>query len=159
MRQVRRCVVALEGVDVECTHCGVRMTARTGSGGAIRYFNCPSCHRWVTSQYPEVFRVDAKVRTREPAATTQTPFAHVRERLERFLGGLDANNPFAVLGVSPADTEATIRERYRELARTHHPDAGGSDAMMSRLNAAYEQVLAHKARQRGHQTPALASGM
>ena len=61
MRTSRACVT-LEDVDVECTHCGVRMATHTGSGGTVRYFNCPSCQRWVTSQYTEVFRADAEPR-------------------------------------------------------------------------------------------------
>jgi DnaJ-class molecular chaperone len=32
-----------------------------------------------------------------------------------------------------------IRHRYRDLARRHHPDAGGEDAAaMRRINAAYQ---------------------
>lgn len=46
-----------------------------------------------------------------------------------------------VLGVSQAATEQQIRDAWRNLARTSHPDAGGSNAAMARLNAARDQGL------------------
>ncbi|APG28784.1 molecular chaperone DnaJ [Syntrophotalea acetylenivorans] len=37
-----------------------------------------------------------------------------------------------------------IKERYRELARRHHPDAGGEQsARMQEINAAYALLLAY----------------
>jgi DnaJ-domain-containing protein 1 len=44
-----------------------------------------------------------------------------------------------VLGVSPAATIDDINEAYRRLAPRAHPDQGGSDAAMARLNAARDQ--------------------
>lgn len=41
-----------------------------------------------------------------------------------------------VLGVPSNATLAQVEARWRELARTAHPDAGGTDAAMSRLNTA-----------------------
>ena len=46
-----------------------------------------------------------------------------------------------VLGVSQNATRDEIQRAYREKARTAHPDAGGNDAAMSRLNAARDQGL------------------
>ena len=37
--------------------------------------------------------------------------------------------------------EADIKSRYRELAREHHPDMGGSTATMQDINAQYESAL------------------
>jgi hypothetical protein len=46
-----------------------------------------------------------------------------------------------VLGLSgPVGIDA-VRARVRELARVHHPDAGGSDARMAEINAASEAAL------------------
>lgn len=46
----------------------------------------------------------------------------------------------AVLAL-PADTSKdALRKRYRELAREHHPDAGGDEGEMKRINAAYDTV-------------------
>src|SRR5215203_2501539 len=95
----------LEGVEVECTHCGVRMTGHAGSGQHVRYFRCGSCHRWVSSTYTEIFQVDAKMRThpqQEPEALTQD-FIEVKGRLERWLAALDDQDPYRTLGVSPMD--------------------------------------------------------
>ena len=76
----------LEGVDVECTHCGVRMTSHVGSGGQIRYFQYPGCQRWSTSVYTEVFKADTKLRTRKPLGEEpQAAFGSVKERLSRWL--------------------------------------------------------------------------
>lgn len=46
-----------------------------------------------------------------------------------------------VLGVPQNASRDEIQRAYREKARTAHPDAGGSDAAMSRLNAARDQGL------------------
>jgi len=43
---------------------------------------------------------------------------------------------FQTLELSPAASIDEIEARYREKARKAHPDAGGSDAAMARLNAA-----------------------
>ncbi len=43
-----------------------------------------------------------------------------------------------VLGVKPNDGTDIITTRFRELARTHHPDRGGDPNEMVRINAAYE---------------------
>jgi hypothetical protein len=49
----------------------------------------------------------------------------------------------AVLGLEAGASAATVRRRYRELARKVHPDrAGGRDEEFRRLVAAYELVMA-----------------
>lgn len=139
----------LENVDVECTWCNVRMTSHLGGGGTIRYFHCPSCSRWTSSMYTEVFRADSKLRTRRP--TGETPavgFGSVKERLEHWLQSLSESDPYRTLGVSPRASEAQLRERYLQLARSHHPDRGGNAESMRRVNEAYERALAHRAQER-----------
>ncbi|MDP3768800.1 MAG: J domain-containing protein [Dehalococcoidia bacterium] len=51
-------------------------------------------------------------------------------------------DPFAVLGVLPSAPPDEIRKAYRKLAFTHHPDKGGSEDRMKRINAAYDAVTA-----------------
>ncbi|WP_197535667.1 J domain-containing protein [Sphingobium sp. SYK-6] len=46
-----------------------------------------------------------------------------------------------VLGVPVSATREQINAAYRSLAMKAHPDQGGSDAAMARLNAAREQGL------------------
>lgn len=133
--------VVLEGVDVECTQCGVTMSASTGGGGTIQYFRCPKCQRWVSSMYTEVFRADAKVRTRQPMPPKQPVLGSARDRLEAWLKSLDVNNPYRVLGCDEGDSIDQIRDRYRALARRHHPDAGGDAATMRSLNQAWETIV------------------
>src|SRR4029450_7560035 len=61
--------------------------------------------------------------------------------LPRFRG-----NPYEVLGVSRDATTVTIKRRWRDLAREHHPDRAAGDAAaaaeltarMARINAAYD---------------------
>ena len=52
------------------------------------------------------------------------------------------DDPFEVLGVDLTASPAELAAARRRLARTLHPDAGGDDAGMQRLNAAYELALA-----------------
>ncbi len=46
-----------------------------------------------------------------------------------------------VLGVGMQATAAEINEAYRKLARIAHPDTGGSEAAMAKLNAARDQGM------------------
>jgi hypothetical protein len=139
----------LEDVDVECTHCGVRMTSHVGSGQQVRYFHCPSCARWTTSVYTEVFRADTKMRTRRPGEPlSERRTGSVKERLENWLQLLSLGDPYKTLGIEPGVSDGAVRERYLQLARTHHPDRGGQPEQMRRINDAYERVLAGREERR-----------
>ncbi|HZH78957.1 MAG TPA: J domain-containing protein, partial [Archangium sp.] len=92
----------LENVEVECTHCGVRMTC--SAGPRVKYFRCGSCHRWVSSVYTDIFKADAKMRTHPVKEKTEADerFIAVKDRLEQWLAALDDQDPYRVLGVSPS---------------------------------------------------------
>jgi len=45
-----------------------------------------------------------------------------------------------VLGFEDTPSWETVKDRYQQLAKQRHPDCGGSDAMMSELNRAYEDA-------------------
>jgi curved DNA-binding protein CbpA len=45
-----------------------------------------------------------------------------------------------VLGLSPAATPQEVRDRYRALAKVHHPDVGGTTEACQRLLKAYEEA-------------------
>lgn len=144
----------LDGTDVECTHCKVKMTSHLGSGRSVRYFSCASCQRWVSSSYTEVFKVDGKVRTRPQDDAARASFDQVKNRLDRWLAAVEDQDPYRVLGVSPMDTPERIRDAYRELAIAHHPDRGGSAEKMRQLNDAYERIHFHRERRKAEQLEA-----
>jgi len=49
-----------------------------------------------------------------------------------------------VLGLGERASLAEIRRCYHQLARRHHPDAGGEDALaIRRINAAYRLLTAY----------------
>lgn len=47
----------------------------------------------------------------------------------------------AVLGVAPGADEAAIQAAWRRLMARNHPDAGGSEGLAARLNAARDRLL------------------
>ncbi len=53
----------------------------------------------------------------------------------------------AVLGLEPGFDLATLRRRYRELVKRHHPDLNGgsraAEERLKRINEAYSYLLAH----------------
>lgn len=49
---------------------------------------------------------------------------------------------YTLLGVQPGASQQEIKRAYRQKARALHPDKGGSEAEMKRLNAAYQKLLA-----------------
>jgi hypothetical protein len=137
----------LDEVEVECTHCGIKMTSQLGSG-RIRYFRCGCCHRWASSTYSSVFRADSKMR-RSPnneESAGLDGFEQAKGRLERWLAALDDQDPYRVLGLSPRSLPEEVRDRYRELALVNHPDRGGCVEKMREINLAYERIFDHRKR-------------
>jgi len=55
-------------------------------------------------------------------------------------------NYYDVLGVSKNATEAEIKKAFRNLARKHHPDAGGDEEKFKAINEAYEVLSDAKKR-------------
>ncbi|WP_020472414.1 J domain-containing protein [Zavarzinella formosa] len=51
------------------------------------------------------------------------------------------SKPWDVLGVKQGATPAEIEAAYREKAKKAHPDAGGSNDQMAKLNAARAELL------------------
>jgi hypothetical protein len=132
------------------------MTAHMGSGQRVRYFRCAGCHRWVSSVYSDVFRVDAQVRPRPPKGEEDgSSFDEVKARLDRWLSAIEDQDPYRVLGLSPLATAGEVRERYRELAFRTHPDRGGNAERMRELNLAYERILDHQTRRRAAALPSV----
>lgn len=50
------------------------------------------------------------------------------------------SSPYDVLMLRPGAPPALVKAAYRVLAQLHHPDRGGTTAVMQRLNAAYEAL-------------------
>ena len=50
---------------------------------------------------------------------------------------MTVKNYYDFLGVARSASAAEIKAQYRALSKTHHPDAGGSEARMAKLNEAY----------------------
>lgn len=50
-------------------------------------------------------------------------------------------DPFDVLGLAPSATADEVRAARRDLARRHHPDAGGDADAMRRVNVAATDAL------------------
>lgn len=54
---------------------------------------------------------------------------------------LQRQQALAVLGLPLNATTPQIKQRYRTLAKKHHPDLGGDPRQMQRLVAAYEFLM------------------
>ena len=53
-------------------------------------------------------------------------------------------DPFAILGVKTDATKEEVTRAYREKANKAHPDKGGSQMEMAKVNAAYEAIKLFK---------------
>lgn len=73
------------------------------------------------------------------------------ERLRATHLGPDRRDPYSILGLTPDADAATIKKRYRELIREHHPDRLIAQGMppefvevattrMAAINAAYDDI-------------------
>ncbi len=47
-------------------------------------------------------------------------------------------DPFLVLGASPDDPPDAVKAAWRQQVKAHHPDAGGTEDEIKRINVAYE---------------------
>ena len=67
------------------------------------------------------------------------------EILDRAFTGFVAlpspEQPWQVLGVQMGASRAEIEQAYRRLAMQHHPDRGGDEGQMARLNAARDTMM------------------
>jgi DnaJ-domain-containing protein 1 len=54
---------------------------------------------------------------------------------------LEADQAFADLGLQRTATKAEIRKAYRRLAKSAHPDAGGTAGRFNRLRHSYETAM------------------
>lgn len=48
--------------------------------------------------------------------------------------------PWDILGVDRNASKDEIRKAYYRMALKHHPDKGGTDEMMKKVNEAYEKM-------------------
>ncbi|MBA2380598.1 MAG: J domain-containing protein [Chloroflexi bacterium] len=64
-------------------------------------------------------------------------------------------DPYVVLGIDPAADRRAVRKAYHAKARANHPDLGGDDRTMTRLNAAYDLLKDPRKRAAfdAHRTP------
>lgn len=49
--------------------------------------------------------------------------------------------PYTTLGLSPGASKSEVKRAYRALARRHHPDSGGDEAIFAEVTAAYEEIM------------------
>jgi DnaJ like chaperone protein len=68
---------------------------------------------------------------------------------------IDADSPYEVLNVSPLASDKDIKARYRDLVKSHHPDAlvakgvpaeflAGAERRLAAITTAYEAILADR---------------
>jgi hypothetical protein len=71
--------------------------------------------------------------------------AGASELLERAFSGFarlpeTTSDAWSELGLPRGTSRAEVEARYRELARIHHPDRGGSVSRMAAINRAYHEL-------------------
>ncbi len=54
---------------------------------------------------------------------------------------MEQSEALQILGLSATATHQDARSSWRVLAKTHHPDVGGSEISMARINQALETIL------------------
>jgi hypothetical protein len=82
---------------------------------------------------------------RRAMKTGVMPLGRARPRFEAVvreqLGGTDPAD-WAAFGLQPDASPDDVRARWRELAKTLHPDRGGDPAAFVRMNATYQRLVA-----------------
>ncbi len=62
------------------------------------------------------------------------------EQANMFDGDMDGLNPFNILGVDTDATEDEVKHAFKKKAWEAHPDHGGSNEDMAKVNAAFEVI-------------------
>ncbi len=70
--------------------------------------------------------------------------AQIKARLSILKGDAPELDPFVILGVKENATKEEVTQAYREKASKAHPDKGGSDMEMAKVNAAFEAIKLYK---------------
>lgn len=71
-------------------------------------------------------------------------YKQIGDRIE-ILGSTNKSlDPFEILGVNEDSTKEEVTRAYREKAQAAHPDRGGSNMEMAKLNAAFEAIKLFK---------------
>ncbi len=83
-----------------------------------------------------LFLFDVRDRGRWPGAKAKPQPAP-----QHATGGMTDAQARAILGVSRTAAPSEIKDAYRRLMRTMHPDQGGSPALAAQINAARDQLL------------------
>jgi len=82
---------------------------------------------------------------RRAMKTGMMPLGRARPRFEAVvreqLGGTDPAD-WAAFGLKPDASPDNVRARWRDLAKTLHPDRGGDPAGFVRMNAIYQRLVA-----------------
>ena len=60
---------------------------------------------------------------------------------DRPTGRVPSVDPYAVLGLDEAATEASVKKAYRRIAARVHPDRGGTDELFRIIDTAYDVLL------------------
>jgi len=82
------------GISLECAPCGVVMSSWSARGSPVRYWQCPSCSRILSSVYDEALRRCAVVRRGEGHGTKATdeddvPRSRLQARAESWFARLE----------------------------------------------------------------------
>lgn len=102
-----------------------------------------SCDRWLgveENMYAIAKHIEAlRGMERWGVASLEQTFAGFKELPSNASEGED---PWAVLELEPMSSEEAINKSHRRLALLSHPDRGGSQERMSRINTARDAALA-----------------
>ena len=70
--------------------------------------------------------------------------AQIKARISALKSDDSELDPFAILGVGTDATKEEVTRAYREKANKAHPDKGGSQEEMAKVNAAFEAIKLFK---------------
>lgn len=99
---------------------------------------CFACDRWdlIGDNIYAIFKTIDALRGIERWGSGEM----VQQAFTGFLALPNADDPHIIIGVAPGASQDEIDAAYKLQATIHHPDKGGGETSMARLNAAREKL-------------------
>ncbi len=142
-QNVSDCHVKFQSSDTETFKLAIE-TLKSSIPACFRSYD-PQARRWLIQgvAYDRLLRWASDARKTLPAQVEwEWTYAGDEEKRAWTPPPQQPRDAYAALHLLPSAPAELVKAAYRTLAQLHHPDHGGDDERMKKINAAYKRLAA-----------------